>query len=400
MTRPTEKLALHGGLPVRENFLPYGRQNLVEEDIVAVEQVLRSDWLTTGPKINELETHLSEVTGTEFAVAVSSGTAALHGTMFALGISSGDEVIVPAITFAATANAVLYQGGVPVFVDVDSNTLLIDLEDINRKITAKTKAIVSMDYAGHPCQYESLVEVAERHGLALVADASHSLGASYKGHPVAQLVDMSTYSFHPVKHITSGEGGAVATNDASYARMIRLFRNHGITTDHHDRLIQRDHSYQMTELGYNYRITDFQCALAGSQLKRLPDFLQKRRAIANYYNQMLEQIDGVTPLAVSPDVSHAYHLYVVKIETSVLSVDRDTVFMELRAENIGVNVNYVPVYWHPYYSRLGYERGICPVSERVYDTIISLPLFYEMTDSDVSDVVHAVRKVVQHHTGY
>lgn len=398
MAKSAEKLALYGGVPVRGNLLPYGRQNLVDEDISSVENVLRSDWLTTGPRVGELEKNLAELAETEFAVAVSSGTAALHSAMFALGIGPGDQVIVPAITFTATANAIIYQGGTPVFVDVDRDTLLIDLEDVQRKLNAKTRAIVSVDYAGQPCQYEALIKIAQRHRVALIADSCHAMGSLYKGSSVGSLVDMSIFSFHPVKHITSGEGGAVVTSNSNYASMIRLFRNHGITSDHHDRLRQGAHSYQMVELGYNYRITDFQCALANSQLNRLPEFVQRRREIAAYYDKCLASLNGVNPLSVSLDVVHSYHLYVVRIDSSVLCTDRDTVFRELRAENIGVNVNYMPVYLHPYYRDLGYEKGLCPVAEEAYEMIISLPLFYGMSESDASDVIHAVKKVVQHHT--
>lgn len=397
MTRAADVLVLHGGSPVRETPLPYGRQSVQDDDLAAVEEVLRSDWLTTGPKVAEFEEALAGVAGTDAAVAVSNGTAALHAAMFAIGIGPGDEVIVPAITFASTANAVLFQGGTPVFADVEADTLMLDPKDAERKITARTRAIVSVDYAGQPCDYGALREIAERRRVALVSDACHALGGEFRGRPVGSLADLSAFSFHPVKHITSGEGGAVTTDDRRLAEKMRAFRNHGITSDHRQRQEKGTHSYEMEDLGYNYRLTDFQCAMAASQLRRLPGFVQRRQAIAAAYNEAFSGMSGLSPLAVRPNVSHAYHLYVVQLDLDALTTDRDTVFSALRAENVGVNVHYLPVYWHPYYERLGYKKGSCPTAERAYEQIISLPMFYDMTDEDVDDVMTAVRKVVGHY---
>ena len=397
MTRAADVLALHGGSPVREAPLPYGRQSVQDDDLAAVEEVLRSDWLTTGPKVAEFEEALAGVAGTVEAVAVSNGTAALHAAMFALGVGPGDEVIVPAITFVATANSVLFQGGVPVFADVEPDTLLLDPEDAESKITARTRAIISVDYAGQPCDYDSLREIAERLGVTLVADACHALGASYLGRPAGSLVELSVFSFHPVKHITSGEGGAVTTDDRRLAEKMRAFRNHGISADHHERSRQGAHSYEMEDLGYNYRLTDFQCAMAASQLRRLPEFVRRRRAIAGAYDDAFSELPGLSPLAVRPNVSHAYHLYVVQLDLDALRVDRDTVFSALRAENVGVNVHYLPVYRHPYYQQIGYEAGICPVAEAAYEGLLSLPIFPVMSDRDIGDVVAAVTKVVTHY---
>lgn len=389
-------LAIHGGVPVRSNLLPYGRQQIDDEDIEQVIAVLRSDWLTTGPKVAEFEQRFAESCGANHAVAVSSGTAALHAAMFALGIGAGDEVIVSPMTFAASANCVLYQGGRPVFADVDSETLLLSPAAVEQAITSKTRAIIAVDYAGQPCDYDVLRSIAQRHGLALVADASHAVGGSYKGRAVGTLADLSTFSFHPVKHLTTGEGGMVTTSDEELARRMRVFRNHGITTDHRQRAETGGFFYEMVELGYNYRLTDFQCALGISQLRKLRANVQKRQQIAATYDAPFASLEYVRPLSVRNHVSHAYHLYVVKIDTEPLGMSRNEVFAALRAENIGVNVHYIPVHLHPYYrTHLGTAPGLCPVAEAAYERLMSLPLFPQMTADDVNDVVRAVYKLAE-----
>ena len=374
-------------------MIPYGRQSIDEEDIQAVTEVLRSDWLTTGPKVLEFEQVFAHFVGTKEAVAVSSGTAALHAAMYALDIGPGDEVIVPAMTFAATANCVIFQGGTPIFADVDPDTLLIDPLKVEAKITARTKAIISVDYAGQPCEYDALRKIAKRHGLALVDDACHSLGGSRKGKPVGSLADLSTFSFHPVKHITTGEGGMVTTDDSELARRMRVFRNHGITTDHHQRELQGSWYYEMVDLGYNYRMTDFQCALGLSQLKKLPGRVKRRQEIARKYDQALAEIDEVEPLHVLEGVKHAYHLYVVRLRKDL---DRGTVFRNLREIGIGVNVHYIPVHLHPYY-RASFDigPGLCPIAEKAYEKILSLPIFSSMREEDVRSVIRSVVKVVK-----
>ena len=388
-------LAIDGGSPVREALLPYGRQCVDEDDVAAVLDVLRSDWLTTGPKIDEFESAVADFVGAKEAVAVSNGTAALHAAMTAAGVGPGDEVIVPAITFAASANCVVFRGGRPVFADVDANTLLLDLNDVEVRITAKTKAIIPVDFAGQACDYDALRAIAQRHNLALVADACHALGGEYKGRSAGSLADLSALSFHPVKHITTGEGGMVTTDDAPLAARMRTFRNHGITTDHRQRQTRGAWAYEMVELGFNYRMTDIQAALGISQLRKLPEFVRRRQAIAKRYDEALAGLPGVQPLEVGQEVSHAYHLYVVQIDFSLLTADRAQVFAALRAEGIGVNVHYVPVYWHPFYrERFGYGTGECPVAEEAYERLLTLPMFPAMTDDDVQDVVRALEKVV------
>ncbi len=372
-------------------MIPYGRQSIDAEDIRAVIEVLQSDWLTTGPKVNEFEQAFAAHVGAKEAVAVSSGTAALHAAMYALEIGPGDEVIVPAMTFAATANCVVFQGARPVFVDVDPRSLLIDPDQVQAKITSRTKAVTAVDYSGHPADYDTLRTITEAHGIALLADACHSLGATYKQRSVGSLADLNMFSFHPVKHIATGEGGMVTTNNSQLARRMRLFRNHGITTDLHQREKQGSWFYEMADLGYNYRITDFQCALGLSQLKRLSRFLEHRRKIAIKYNHAFSSVLAIEPLTVSPDIRHAYHLYVIRVNFESLGSDRTTLFKTLRNKGIGVNVHYIPVHLHPYYRKtFDTGPGLCPQAEAAYESILSIPMFSAMTDEEVETVISAV----------
>lgn len=373
-------------LPRRAAPLPYGRQWIDEDDIAAVVDVLRSDWLTTGPRVAEFEGALAAATGAREAVAVSSGTAALHLTMAALHIAPGDEVIVPTLTFAASANCVVYCGGTPVFADVDAETLLIDAADVARKITPRTRAIVAVDFAGQPCDYDALRALADEHGLTLVADACHSLGATERGRPAGSLADLTCFSLHPVKNITTGEGGAITTDDELIARRLRALRNHGVTSDRRERVESGAWFYEMVELGFNYRLTDFQCALGRSQLRKLPAWIERRQEIARLYDTAFAHDLGIRGLAVRPDVSHAYHLYVVRV------ADRDRVYGTLRDAGIGANVHYIPVHLHPFYrERFGTGEGLCPVAESAYAEILSLPLFPQMRDEDAAYVVEVVR---------
>ena len=369
-------------------FLPYGRQTIDDADIQAVVDVLRSDWLTTGPAVERFEADICAYTGARHGIAVSSGTAALHAAMFALGISKEDEVIVTPMTFAASANCVLYQGGTPVFADVDADTLLLDPAAAEAAITPRTKAIIAVDYAGQPCDWDALRAIADRHKLALVADGCHALGATYKDRRVGTLADITVFSFHPVKHITTGEGGMAVTQDAALAARMRAFRGHGITTTASQREKSGAWFYEMTDLGYNYRITDFQCALGSSQLKKLDNWIDKRNRLAQAYDAAFANNASIAPLAKRPNVRHAYHLYVVR------TPERDALFKTLRAAGIGVNVHYVPVYLHPYYRGLGYKEGLCPAAEAAYTQILTLPLWPGM---DAVAVNH-VRETIAHTT--
>jgi perosamine synthetase len=395
MNFTVEKLALYGKEPIRRTILPYGRQWLDEDDIAAVVEILRSDWLTTGPKVADFEQAFAAFVGAREAVAVSSGTAALHAAVYALGIGPGDEVIVPAMTFAASANCIVFQGGTPVIVDVDPHTLLLDPTQVEAHITPQTKAIVAVDYAGQPCDYDAMYAIADRHGLAMIDDACHAIGGSYKGRAVGTLATLNTFSLHPVKHLTTGEGGVITTNDRELAQRMRTFRNHGITSDHRQREQQGSWFYEMVDLGYNYRLTDIQCALGLSQLRKLPDWIRRRQEIAHCYDSAFADLPALAPLRVRADVSHAYHLYVVRLKLTQLRATRSDVFAALRAEGIGVNVHYIPLHLHPFYrKRFSTGPGLCPVAETVYEQIITLPLFPRMDDDDIQDVIAAVRKVI------
>jgi perosamine synthetase len=375
-------------------YIPYGRQWIDEKDIQAVVDTLRSDWLTTGPKVSEFEQAVADFVGAKEAVAVNSGTAALHATMYAVGVGPGDEVILPPMTFVATANCIVFQGGTPVFTDVNPDNLLIDPVQIEEKITSKTKAIIAVDYAGHPCDYDALRHIADKNGIFLIADACHALGASYKGKMIGFLADMTAFSFHPVKHITTGEGGMVVTDDAEFAEKMQRFRNHGITRDVHQRRSQGTWSYEMVDLGYNYRITDSQCALGKSQLDKLAGWIKRRREIARQYDEALAKIPTIAPLHVKSDVYHAYHLYVCLINLTLLNTDRDAILKKLNAKGIGVNVHYIPVHLHPFYqNNFATKPGLCPVAEKAYEGLISLPIFPRMTDQEINAVISSVEEV-------
>jgi perosamine synthetase len=376
-------------------MIPYGRQWIDEDDIAAVCAVLRSDFLTTGPKVEEFEKAVADYVGAQYAVAVSSGTAALHAAMFALGIGPGDEVIVPPFTFVATANCVAYQGGTPVFADVDPETLLLDPEKVGLRITKKTRAIIAVDYAGQPCDYARLRRIAQSHGLALVADGCHALGAAYRGSKVGSLADMTVFSFHPVKHITTGEGGMITNDNPEYADRMKRFRNHGIAADFRQREAMGSWFYEMTDLGYNYRLTDIQCALGISQLGKLAAWVSRRQEIARRYDEELLDLPGLRPLKVSKEVSHAYHLYVVRLDPNFLkTTDRQSIYQALQVKGIKVNVHYIPVHLHPFYrERFGTGPGLCPVAEAAYDQILSLPIFPRMDDGQVGQVIAAVKEV-------
>jgi UDP-4-amino-4,6-dideoxy-N-acetyl-beta-L-altrosamine transaminase len=381
-----------------KKFIPYGRQCIDEEDIQAVAEVLRSDFLTTGPAVAEFEAALAKVAGTPYAVAIANGTAALHAAVAAAGIGPGDEVITSPITFAASANCALYVGATPVFADIDPQTYNIDPDDVERKITARTKAIIPVHYTGQPCDMERLAEIAKRNGLVLIADGAHAVGASYKGTAVGGLADMTTYSFHPVKQVTTGEGGAIVTTDKRLYEALISFRSHGITRDPAKLLQNRGPwYYEQQSLGYNYRLTDFQAALGTSQLKKLPQFLQKRREIARQYTAAFNGLPGMITPWQSPDGESAWHLYVLRLDTERLNVGRDVIFQELWDRGIGVNVHYIPVYWHPYYQHLGFKKGICPIAEAVFESMITLPLYPGLSAEDVEYVIHNVQTVIQSH---
>jgi perosamine synthetase len=404
MTRET--LAIDGGTPVRKTLLPYGRQSIGEEDIQAVVNVLRSDWLTTGPKVAEFEEAFAAWVGAKHAVSFSSGTAALHGAAFAAGLKPGDEAITTPMTFAATANCVLYEGATPIFADVSPDTLNLDPEQVAARITPRTRAVLPVDYAGHPADLDTMKQLASKHGLVVIEDASHALGAEYRGRRTGGIADMTVFSFHPVKHLATGEGGMVTTDRADYAETLRRFRNHGISSDARQRQSAGQWHYEMVLLGFNYRLTDIACALGLSQLKKLEENLFRRREIAARYAAAFRDLEAVTTPAVRAEINPAWHLYPIRLNLEKLIADRTEarseargkVFRALRAENIGVNVHYIPVHLHPYYrEHLGHRAGQFPIAEDAYERLISLPMFHGMSDEDVQDVVKAVNKVIHNY---
>jgi len=395
-----EALAILGGTPVRRNLLSYGRQSLDDSDVEAVVEVLKSDWLTTGPKVDEFEQRFSAWIGARHAVSFSSGTAALHGAAFAAELGPGDEAITTPLTFCATANCILYQRATPVFADVSPDTLNLDPGEVSRKLSAASspvKAIIAVDYAGHPAALDELGELAKSHGAFLIEDACHALGAEYRGRRVGGIADMTVFSFHPVKHLTTGEGGMVATNDARLAETLRCFRNHGISSEARQRQESGQWSYEMVLLGFNYRLTDIACALGLSQLGRLASNLARRQEIAAQYAEAFRDLPAIVVPAVRDGVVPAWHLYPIRLNLELLAAGRTEIFHALRAENIGVSVHYIPVPQHPYYrARFCTEAGY-PVAEDAYERMISLPMFHSMTAQDVDDVIHALRKVVTHY---
>lgn len=382
----------------KTKFIPYGRQWIDEDDIKAVVEVLRGDYLTTGPKIKEFEDSLTQYTGAKYAVAISNGTAALHAACFAAGIKEGDEVITTPITFAASANCVLYMGAKPVFVDINPRTYNIHLDEIRSKVTERTKAIIPVHFTGQPCDMDEILKIAQEYNLKVIEDGAHALGAEYKGRKIGSIGDMTTFSFHPVKNITTGEGGAITTNNEELYKRLMLFRTHGITRDK-DVLLKDEGPwyYEQQDLGYNYRITDIQAALGISQLDKLERFLAQRGEYSKRYDEAFSEVDEIgTPYQLE-DTNSAWHLYIIKLNLERLGCGRRQVFDELKERGIGVNVHYIPVYYHPYYRQLGYNKGLCPRAEELYERIITLPLFPKMEREDIEYVISNVKEVIQNH---
>lgn len=395
-----EKLAINGGIPVRETKIYYGKQWIDENDIYAVDEVLRSDYVTCGPKTQELERSLEQYTGARHAVAVSNGTVALHCACMAAGIGAGDEVITTPLTFAASANCALYCGAKPVFADVEEDTYNIDPKSIEDKITDKTKAVVAVDFTGQAVKHREIREICDRYHLIFIEDAAHAIATTYNGVQVGNLADITTFSFHPVKTITGGEGGAVLTNSDELYQKIQLVHTHGIT---HDPVLMEEpvHEgpwyYEQIMLGYNYRITDIQAALIVSQMKKLDQFKARRKQIVKMYDETFAQIPEIIVQKEIAESDTCRHLYIIRLDLEKLSCTRREFFDAMSAENVQCQIHYVPVYWFPYYQKLGYKKGLCPVAEEVYKGIMSIPLYPRMTDQDVSDVIHAVRKVVENY---
>lgn len=370
----------------QDSFISYGKQSIDEEDIQAVVGVLRSDYLTQGPKVEEFERAIADYVGAKYAVAFSNGTAALHGAYYAAGIRDGDEVITTPITFAATANAVLYCGGTPVFADIDPKTYNLDPKEAEKKITSRTKAIAPVDFTGQPCDIDAFMELAEKYNLVIIEDGAHSLGAEYKGKKVGSQAHMTMFSFHPVKPITTGEGGIITTNSEEYYEKLKLFRSHGIMkTDYAKE--QGDWYYEMVDLGYNYRMNDIQAALGLSQLKKLDTFLEKRRAIAAYYNERLKDIPGIITPYQDPNTNSGWHLYMIQLDQSIIQKTRKEVFEAMRAANIGVHVHYIPVYKFPYYQEQGHSGVTCSNANHWYTQALTLPIHYSLIEENLNFIV-------------
>ncbi len=397
-----EKLAIDGGNPVRSEKIYYGRQWISEEDIDAVADTLRSDYLTCGPKVEVLEKVLGRMAGAKYAVAVSNGTAALHCACMAAGIGPGDEVVTSPLTFAASANCILYCGAKPVFADINPQTYNIDPQSIEAHITEKTKAVIAVDYTGQAVEINKIREICKKYSLVLIEDAAHAIGTGYGGQPVGGLADLTCFSFHPVKTVTAGEGGAVTTNSKELYQKLVLYRTHGITHDE-GQMEGAPHEgiwyYEQVCLGYNYRMTDIQAALLLSQLSKLKFFKARRQEIVDRYNQAFQGVPGILVQKEIPESDTCRHLYVIRLDFAELSCSRNQFFQAMSAENVQCQVHYVPVYWFPYYRRLGYQEGLCPNAEEVYRGIMSVPLYPRMDGQDVEDVIHAVKKVARHYRG-
>lgn len=393
--------AIEGGKPVRDTKIYYGHQYIDEADVDVVCEVLRNGDLTCGPKITELEKKLCELTGARYAVACSNGTAALHIACLAAGVGEGDEVITTPITFAASANCALYCGARPVFADINEATYNLDPKEAEKKITSRTKAIVAVDYTGQAAELDSFLELCREKNLVLIEDAAHSIGTSYKGKMVGSIADMTTFSFHPVKTVTGGEGGAVLTNNEEYYKLLLLYRAHGITR-REDLMEHTSHGpwyYEQIALSTNYRITDIQAALIISQLNKLDRFGKRRKEIVKRYNEAFSTNPALVVQEEIPESDTTRHLYVLRIRPEKLTIDRKQFFQAMAAENVICNVHYIPVYYHPYYEHLGYTKGLCPRAEKLYEEILSLPLYYSMTDQDVEDVIKAVEKITAYYAG-
>lgn len=396
-----EKPAICGGIPVRTVPLSYGRQFIDDADIQAVTDTLKSDYLTCGPRITELEKKLCAITGARYCVAVSNGTAALHIAALAAGIGPEDEVITTPITFAASANCALYCGAKPVFADINPDTYNIDPASIRAHITPRTKAVVAVDFTGQAVELDEIRAICQEHHLTLIEDAAHSIGTRYKGQPIGSIADMTAFSFHPVKTVTAGEGGAVTTNNRELYDRLVLLHAHGITRDRSQMRHPTDDPWYNEQVyyGYNYRMTEIQAALLISQLDKLEQFSRRRKEIVARYDAAFSQIPQLQVQREIPESDTTRHLYILRLRSDRLNCTRREFFDAMAAEGICSQVHYLPVYWHSYYESLGYEKGLCPEAERYYQEVMSLPLYYSLTDQDVEDVIHIVQKLVAFYAG-
>lgn len=392
-------IAINGGKPTRKDYLQYGRQYIDDEDIRSVIKALKSDFLTTGPLVEEFERKFADYVGAKYAVAVSNGTAALHIACLAAGLQKGDEGITTPITFAASSNCMLYCGAKPVFCDINLDDYNIDENKIKSYINKKTKVILPVDFTGQCCNIGKIMEIAKENNLIVIQDASHSLGTKYLDKQIGSIADMTTFSLHPVKTITSGEGGVVTTNSLALYEKLKLYKTHGITKSKGN-LRNKEHPewyYEQIYLGYNYRITDLQSALGISQLNKIEKFITKRKLLVNTYNELLKDIDGIILQKEEAYSDTSRHLYIIRLDLNKFKATRDDIYNALIAENIGVNIHYIPVYKHPYYKEIGYEDIMCENAETFYNSSITLPLHVNMNESDINDVVNALNSVLDYY---
>jgi UDP-4-amino-4,6-dideoxy-N-acetyl-beta-L-altrosamine transaminase len=394
-----EKPAIEGGKPVREDFLPYGIHWLDEEEIKEVISALKSNWITTGPKMRVFEENFKHYIGSKYAIAVNSGTAALHVSTSSIDINPGDEVITTPLTFVASANCVVYRGGTPIFADIKKDTYNIDPEKIKEKITPKTKAIIPVHLTGQPCDMDEISEIAEKNDLYVIEDAAHAIDAKYKGQKIGNISNLTIFSFHPVKNITTAEGGMITTNNEELYEKLLMFRTHGISKDAVKRFGKSgDFYYDMKYLGFRYNMSELHAALGIHQLKKIKSFQKRRQEIVKIYNKELIDFDEIKLPKVKKDVQHSWHLYVIQLDLDKLKVDRDYIFKALREENIGVNVHYIPVHYHSFYiKKYGLKKGILPNTEYIFPRLLTIPLFPKMNDNDVYDVINALEKVIKYY---
>lgn len=378
-------------MKLNNRYIPYGRQWIDNEDISSAVSILRSDTIARGPKVKEFEETVAAYCQAKYAVAVSSGTAALHIACLASEIDKGDEVITTPISFVASSNCILYCGGNPVFADIQNDTININPQEIVKKISKKTKAIITVHFAGHPCDLKEIRKIADKYNLKIIEDAAHALGAEYRGTKIGscKYSDMVVLSFHPVKHITTGEGGMVLTNSKDLYKKLIAYRNHGIIKDR-ESLFKKDEGrwyYEMQLLGFNYWITDFQCALGISQFEKLEKFVENRRQLANFYYTQLHKVEAIELPTERNYIKSAWHIYVIRIKKN-----RKKVFNRLMRFRIGVNVHYGPIYLHPFYQKLGYQKGLCPEAETYYSQALTIPLYPHMAKKDAAYVVDKLKE--------
>ncbi|CAB3290128.1 UDP-4-amino-4, 6-dideoxy-N-acetyl-beta-L-altrosamine transaminase [Methanocaldococcus lauensis] len=381
---------------IRKNFLPPFSPYIGEEEIKEVIDTLKSDWIAMGPKTLKFEELFREYIGSKFAISVSSCTAGLHLSLVALNIKDGDEVITTPYTFAATGNVIVHQRAKPVFVDIDKETYNINVEEIEKSITDKTKAIIPVHYAGHPCEMDEILKIAKDYDLYVIEDAAHALGAEYKGKKIGTLGDTTSFSFYATKNITTGEGGMVTTDREEIAEKIKILRLHGISRDAWKRYSSEGSwYYEIIECGYKYNMTDIQAAIGIHQLKKVEIMRKRREEIAKIYNDEFENISELIIPITKKHVKHAWHLYPLLLDTDKIRINRNKFIEELKKQNIGTSVHFIPLHLHPFYKRtFGYKKGDFPNAEWVYEREISLPIYPKMTDDDAIDVVNAVKKII------